>query len=68
MALNNIRNYDNRSHFSLIKFIASRLTTTQQGEIKALSDFMISHHSLSDSMFRNTLDLVLHLWFMVFAR
>lgn len=61
MALNNIRNYDSESNFSLIKFTLSRLATTQEGEIKFLSDFMMSHHTPSDSMFRNTLEWVLHL-------
>lgn len=56
MALNNIRNDDSESNFSLIKFTLSRLATTQEGEIKFLSDFMMSHHTPSDSMFRNTLE------------
>lgn len=56
MALNNIRNYDSESYFSLIKFTPNRLATTQEGEIKFLSDFMMSHHTPSDSVFRNTLE------------
>ena len=56
MALNNIRNYDTESNFGLIKFPPSRLATIQEGEVKFLSDFTMSHHTPSDSMFRNTLE------------
>lgn len=56
MMLNNIRNYDSESNFPLIKFTPSRLATSQQGEINVLSGLMMSHHSPSDLMFRNSLD------------
>lgn len=56
MGLNNIRNYDNESNFTSVKFTPSRLATTKRGEVKVLSGFVMSQHTPSDSMCRNILD------------